>query len=127
MAGQEELDWPPPEDRVRAVFWRATGHLERREYRAASRALVEVSELVGEGESELLRGLLHLAAAGYKGRAGDRTRARRQLGHARRRLGPYLPAHGDVDVSALLDLVERDLDSQLGPASPSPGMESDAS
>jgi hypothetical protein len=106
---EEELEWPPPEARVRAVLWRATGHLERREYGAASRALVEVVELVPEDELELLRGLHHLAAAGYKANAGDRTRARRQLAHARRRLAPYLPAQDDVDVATLLDLVEREL------------------
>jgi hypothetical protein len=108
---EEELDWPPPEARVRAALWRGTGHLERREYAAASRALVEVVELVPEDELELLRGLHHLAAAGYKAQAGDRARAGRQLAHARRRLAPYLPAQGEIDLTVLVELVERDLRS----------------
>jgi hypothetical protein len=108
---EEELEWPPPEARVRAALWRATGHLERREYGAASRALVEVAGLVQEDELELLRGLHHLAAAGYKGRAGDQVRARRQLAHARRRLAPFLSEGEWVDLPALITVVERDLSS----------------
>ena len=108
MAG-EDLEWPPPASRVRAALWRAGGHLERREYSAASRALAEVFELVGAGERELLRGLYHLAAAGYKGQAGDCTRGRRQLAHARRRLAAYPASHRDLDLAPLLERVERDL------------------
>ena len=108
MAGNE-LDWPPPAARIRAALWRAEGHLERCEYSAAFRALAEVFELVGPDERELLRGLYHLAAAGYKGQAGDRLRGRRQLEHARRRLAAYPPSHRDLDLALLLDRVERDL------------------
>ena len=106
---EEELEWPPPAARVRAALWRAEGHLERREYSAASRALAEVFELVGADERELVRGLYHLAAAGYKGQAGDRARGRRQLAHARRRLAAYPESHRDLELAALLDRVERDL------------------
>ena len=44
-------------------------------------------------------------------RCAAAKRAARQLAHARRRLTPFLPAHRDVDVAALLELVERDLRS----------------
>lgn len=106
---EDELDWPPPEARVRAAIWRAEGHLERGEYSAAANALAEVFELARPEEREFLRGLHHLAAAGYK--AGDERRARRQLAHARRRLALFQPTHRELDVAALLDLVERDLGS----------------
>jgi len=108
---EEELEWPPPAARVRAALWRAESHLERREYMAASRDLVLVLELVGGDERELLRGLHHLAAAGYKGQTGDPTRGRRQLAHARRRLAAYCPAYRELALTALLDRVERDLGS----------------
>lgn len=104
-------DWPPPKARLRAAVWRAEGHLGRREHVAASRALAEVFELAGADEREFLRGLHHLAAAGYKGQRGDAVRARRQLAHAQRRLAPYLPAHRELDLARLLELVERDLGS----------------
>ena len=97
-------EWPPPEARLRSALWRAEGHLERREYFAASRTLAEVLELAGVDE-DLARGLHHLAAAGYKAQVGDRLRARRQLDHARRRLAAF------PDLAALVDLVERDVES----------------
>lgn len=97
-------DWPPPKARVRAALWEAEGHLERREYFAATRTLSRVFGLAGESESRL-RGLHHLAAAGCKAQSGDARRARRQLDHARRRLAPY------PDAAPLIELVERELAS----------------
>ena len=102
---EEELEeWPPPEARVRSAVWRAEGHLERREYAAASRALADVFGL-RQCDRDLLHGLHHLAAAGYKAGDGDLVRARRQLAHARRRLGAF------PDVAPLIELVERDVGS----------------
>jgi hypothetical protein len=102
----DELDWPPPDARLRSALWRAEGHLERGEYPAAARTLEDVLAL---GERELVRGLYHLAAAGYKARCGERERALRQLGHARRRLARFLPAHSEVDLAGLLGVVEREV------------------
>jgi hypothetical protein len=103
-----DLDWPPPDNRLRASLWRAEGHLQRREYAAAASAL---EEAFGLGEDAFARALYHLAAAGYKRTQGDRRRAERQLAHARRRLTPFLPEHAEVDAAGLLDLVERDVRS----------------
>jgi hypothetical protein len=100
----EEDEWPPPAARVRAALWRAEGHIERREYFAASDALAPVFGLEGE-EQELVRGLHHLAAAGYRHQIGDDDRARRQLEHARRRLESH------PEVMPLLRLVEADVES----------------
>jgi hypothetical protein len=100
----EEDDWPPPEARVRAALWRAEGHFERREYFAASAALAPVFGLAGDEEG-LVRGLHHLAAAGYRHQIGDDDRARRQLEHARRRL------EARPEVMPLVLLVEQDVES----------------
>jgi hypothetical protein len=100
-------DWRPPEVRVRAALWEAEGQLERREYFAAARTL----ERVFDDGGELVRGLHHLAAAGYKSQTGVPERARRQLEHARRRLTPFLRGRHDVDVRGLLASVEADVDS----------------
>jgi hypothetical protein len=100
----EEDDWPPPEARVRSALWQAEGHFERREYFAASGALAAVFGLAG-ADKQLVCGLHHLAAAGYRHQTGENARARRQLAHARRRLGMY------PDAMVLVELVERDVQS----------------
>jgi len=94
-------EWPPPEARLRSIVWRAEGHLERREYAQAAQTLADGFGL--GGDEELLRGLHHLAAAGWKHQEGDSPRARRQLEHARRRLGRRR--------ARLVRLVARDLGS----------------
>jgi hypothetical protein len=92
-------EWPPPRARVQSAIWRAEGHIEHAEYAQATRALAEVFGL--GGDEELLRGLHHLAAAGRKHQDGEPERARRQLEHARRRLGRRR--------ARLIKLVEREL------------------
>jgi hypothetical protein len=94
------MDWPPPEARLTAILWRVEGHLERGEFVAAASA---VDEGRGLGEDELLAGLRHLAAAGYRSQIGEPDRARRQLEHARRRLAPFLPEYRGVDLAALVE------------------------
>lgn len=97
-------EWPPPEARVRSAVWRAEGHIERAEYFAATAALADVFHIGGE-QAELIRGLHHLAAAGYKHTDGDTAAARRQLAHARRRLAAY------PDTAELIALVEAHIGS----------------
>jgi hypothetical protein len=97
----EDLEWPPPAARVKAAVWRAEGHIERAEYAQAASALEPVFGL--GGDEDLLRGLHHLAAAGWRHQHGEPGRARRQLDHARRRLGRRRPR--------LVALVERELGS----------------
>lgn len=81
----DEAEWPPPADRVRSAVWFAEEHIERREYASAAQVLEQAFRL--GGDEELLHGLHHLAAAGWRHQEGDDARARRQLAHARRRLG----------------------------------------
>ena len=103
---EEELEeWPPPEARVRSALWRAEGHLERREYFAAFRALTDALPAASTAERPLLLGLRHLSTAGYRMQEGDRLRARRQLAHARRRLSAF------PDTAALVELVAADVES----------------
>ena len=97
-------EWPPPEARVQAALWDAERSLERREYLAATSRLADVFVLAGNRE-ELVRGLHHLGAAGYRAQTGEPIRARRQLERARHRLAPY------PEAAALVDLVARDVDS----------------
>jgi hypothetical protein len=97
----EDVEWPPPEARVQAAVWRAEGHIERAEYAQASAALEGAFGL--GGDETLLRGLHHLAAAGWRQQQGEPDRARRQLERARRRLGRRQ--------RRLVALVERDLAS----------------
>lgn len=100
-------EWPPRENRVQAALWEAERCLERHEYLPATSALARVFGLAGERE-ELVRGLHHLAAAGYRAQTGDAGGARRQLDHARRRLAAF------PDVRPLVDLVQQDVDSAGG-------------
>jgi len=97
-------DWPPPAARLRSAIWRAEGHIERCEYFAATDALADVFDIAGR-RAEYVRGLHHLAAAGYKHVHGDPASARRQLGHARRRLASF------PEAAELIALVERDIGS----------------
>jgi hypothetical protein len=105
---EHEDEWPPPDARYRSALWRAEGHLERGEW---GQAAVTLDDVLGLGDDELVRGMRHLAAAGYKARDGDRLRAKRQLDHARRRLAPYLPEHEEVELAALIEVVRRAVES----------------
>jgi hypothetical protein len=106
-----EDEWPPPEAQFRSALWRAEASIKRGEYGTAARTLADVFAHAPDGDRDLVLGLHHLAAAGYKHREGDPHRARRQLAHARRRLRPYLPEREEVDLVALLDLVQRAVES----------------
>ncbi len=96
-----EEEWPPPAARERAAVWRAEAHIERAEYAQAAQALEEV--IRHARDEALVRGLHHLAAAGWRHGEGETVRARRQLEHARRRLGRRR--------ARLVALVERELGS----------------
>jgi hypothetical protein len=106
VAGVDD-EWPPPEARVQAALWDAERSLERREYLVATSRLADAFGLAGNRE-ELVRGLHHLGAAGYRAQTGEPIRARRQLGRARARLAPF------PEAAPLIDLVARDIESAGG-------------
>jgi hypothetical protein len=105
-----EEEWPPPQARLQGILWRAEGHLFRGEYGQAAAAL---DEAAGLGEHELVAGLRHLAAAGWRARNGEPERARRQLAHARRRLAPFLPESHDVEVARLVEAIVESTGGEL--------------
>jgi len=96
---------------VQAALWEGERLLERRAYLAAADALAGVFGIAGERE-ELVKGLHHLAAAGYRAQIGEADRAGRQLGRARRRLAAF------PDAAPLVALVERDIESADGELAP---------
>jgi hypothetical protein len=104
-------EWPPREARVQGALWEGERLLERRAYLAAASALAGVFGIAGERE-ELVKGLHHLAAAGYRAQIGEDVRARRQLERARRRLAPFPAA------APLVALVETDIESAGGELAP---------
>ncbi|MGH3082918.1 MAG: hypothetical protein ACRDNP_02455 [Gaiellaceae bacterium] len=108
MEDEREDEWPPPDARYRSALWRAEGQLERGEW---GRAIDTLDDVLGLGDDEVVRGMRHLAAAGYRVWDGDRERARKQLEHARRRLDPYLPKWEEVDLAALIEVVRRAVES----------------
>jgi predicted metal-dependent hydrolase len=57
-------------------------------------------------ERDFYQGLVHVAVAWYQAGRGNRVGCERQLAKARRRLGPYAPAHEGLDVAGLLAQVD---------------------
>jgi uncharacterized protein len=60
-------------------------------------------------ERDFLQGLVHVSVAWLHAGRGNRPGCERQLEKAARRLGPYAPAHRGVDVTVVLDDVQRAL------------------
>jgi hypothetical protein len=103
-----EQDWPPPGAVFQGALYYGETNLRRGDFGHAYRQFVRASEAApGEEERKLARGLIHLAAAGYKRAGGDRRGYKRQLEHACARLGPFLPDAWNLDLVDLVDLVER--------------------
>jgi len=98
---------PPAADPLQGALFVGESQLRRRDYFHAYRAFRRAAA-AGEGKDrELAMGLSHLAACGYKRKAGDERGAERQLEHARRRLAPFLPEARRLDLAALLAAVEK--------------------
>ena len=74
-------------------------------YFAAHEELEDEWRAAPAAERDFLQGLVHVAVAWYQAGRGNRVGCERQLEKAARRLGPYAPAHRDVDVSRVLDSV----------------------
>ena len=96
---------------MQAALWEGERLLERRAYLAAADALAGVFGIAGERE-EHVKGLHHLAAAGYRAQIGQADRARRQLERGRRRLAAF------PESAPLVALVERDIESAGGELAP---------
>ncbi len=104
--GVGQAAWPPPEAAFQGALYYGETHLRRGSYGHAYRQFVRAGETApGPEERELARGLVHLAAAGYKRGAGDRRGYERQLARAVARLGPFLPTAWNLDLAGLVELV----------------------
>jgi predicted metal-dependent hydrolase len=77
------------------------------EYFAAHEELEAAWRAAEPAERDFLQGLVHVAVAWYQAGRGNPVGCERQLEKARRRLAPYAPDHGGVDVGALLPQLER--------------------
>jgi hypothetical protein len=93
-------------DPFQGALFVGESHLRKREWFHAGRAFARAARLAeSDADRELARGLVHLAAAGYKRRVGDDARADRQRAHALRRLAPFRPDTRQVDLERLIDAV----------------------
>jgi uncharacterized protein len=73
----------------------------------AAHELLELAWRSAESqERDFCQGLVHVAVAWYQAGRGRYTGCARQLEKARRRLGPYAPAHRGLDVAAILAQVD---------------------
>ena len=81
--------------------------VRRGEYFAAHEELEIAWRSAAAGERDFCQGLVHVAVAWYQAGRGRKTGCERQLEKARRRLGPYAPAHRGIDIAALLRQVDR--------------------
>jgi hypothetical protein len=100
-------DEAPGADLFQGALFVGASHLRRREYFHAHRAFLRAAALAEGEDRELARGLLHLAAAGYKRARADDRGAQRQLAHAHRRLAPFLPEARRLDLEGLIERVSR--------------------
>jgi hypothetical protein len=76
------------------------------EHFAAHEALEEAWRAAPAPERDFFQGLVHVAVAWYQAGRGNAVGCARQLAKARRRLGPFAPAHRGLDVAGLLAQVE---------------------
>jgi len=96
--------WPPREAVFQGALYYGKTNLARGDYGHAYRQFTRAAAVApSPADRELARGLVHLAAAGYKRAGGDDRGAARQLERARRRLEPFLPAAWNLDLAALLE------------------------
>jgi hypothetical protein len=101
-----EQEWPPPGAILQGALFYGESHLRKGEYLKAALHFRRAGAAARtDGDRELARALVHLAAAGQKRLTGDSRGCERQLAHARRRLQPFLPRARRLDLEELLELV----------------------
>ena len=75
-------------------------------YFEAHEAFEDAWRAAPAAERDFFQGLVHVVVAWYQDGRGNLVGCTRQLEKARRRLGPFAPAHRGVDVATLLAQVE---------------------
>jgi uncharacterized protein len=76
--------------------------IRRGEFFAAHEELELAWRAAPREERDFYQGLVHVAVAWYQAGRGRRPGCERQLEKAERRLRPFAPRHGGVDVEAVL-------------------------
>jgi hypothetical protein len=71
-------------------------------YFEAHEALEDAWRAAEPAEKDFFQGLVHVTVAWYQAGRGNRVGCERQLAKAERRLRPFVPAHRDVDLEAVL-------------------------
>src|SRR5688500_20105592 len=79
--------------------------IRRGEFFAAHEVLEDVWRAAEAEERDFFQGLVHVAVAWYQAGRQNRVGCERQLEKAERRLTPYAPSHGGLDLGDLLDQV----------------------
>jgi uncharacterized protein len=79
--------------------------IRRGDFFAAHEELETAWRAAPPEERDFYQGLVHVAVAWYQAGRGNRVGCERQLEKAERRLGPYAPRHGGVDVASVLGQV----------------------
>jgi uncharacterized protein len=71
-------------------------------YFEAHEALEDAWRAAEPAEKDFFQGLVHVTVAWYQAGRGNRVGCERQLAKAERRLTPFIPAHRDVNLEAVL-------------------------
>ena len=89
------------------AFNRGLEHIRAGRYFEAHEELELVWRAAPPEERDFYQGLVHVAVAWYQAGRGRPVATARQLEKAVRRLGPFAPAHRDLDVAEVLAQLER--------------------
>ena len=82
------------------------GLIRRGEYFEAHEDLEDAWRAAAPEERDFYQGLVHFTVAWYQAGRGNRVGCERQLEKCERRLGPFAPAHREVDVDGVLRQVK---------------------
>jgi predicted metal-dependent hydrolase len=91
---------------MEAAFKSGLEHIRAGRYFEAHEELEVAWRAATEEERDFFQGLVHVAVAWYQAGRGRPVATASQLEKAARRLGPFAPAHREVDVKHVLAQVE---------------------
>lgn len=89
-----------------AAFKRGLEGIRGGRYFEAHEELESAWRAAPDEERDFFQGLVHVAVAWYQAGRGRPVATASQLEKAARRLGPYAPSHGGVDVTHVLAQVD---------------------
>jgi uncharacterized protein len=89
------------------AYKQGIAHIRAGRFFEAHEELELVWRAAAPEERDFYQGLVHVAVAWYQAGRGRPVACASQLEKAARRLGPYSPAHRDVDVDDVLEQVAQ--------------------